>query len=202
MNEDKHNGDIEKTIGDSLSNKLHDKFFKKNKNGRTRAPSTLIKMSADVQRALELRASGITYAKIGQAMNISAYKAYKYVTEGMNALNDILASETKKLRALELHRLDSLIASIWPSAMEGNNAAIETCRKLIETRSKVSGISRIDTNINVSLTIATQLQIRYEQSLASWIADTFPEANIEEVISTAPNAERILEELERDESVV
>jgi hypothetical protein len=87
--------------------------------------------------ALKLRASGATYAAIGEHLGVSAVAAYKMVKL---AIDEIPAEAVADLRAVELGRLDRLTAAVWRNATDGSIKHIDTVVKLMERRAKLTGL--------------------------------------------------------------
>jgi hypothetical protein len=106
------------------------------KNSHT-SPRRIIERE-QIAEALELRKTGLTHAEIGARFNISAKTAHKWICRGMEKL--IPAETAEQVRAIELHRLDSLINRIWPQCTADNLAAINTYTRLADARAKLMGL--------------------------------------------------------------
>lgn len=87
--------------------------------------------------ALKLRASGATYAAIGEHLKVSAPAAYKMVKL---AIDEIPAEAVAELRSVELTRLDRLTAAVWRKATDGDHKAIGDVISLMEHRAKLTGL--------------------------------------------------------------
>ena len=74
------------------------------------------------REALEMRYSGATYPEISKALGVGLATAYDAVH---NAIKDTLREPAEKVLDLELGRLDLMLASVWPMAIQGNLAAVE-----------------------------------------------------------------------------
>ena len=89
-------------------------------------------------KALELRKAGFTYdqiaTQVGYASRSGAYKAVN------SALQEITREPAEVLRSLELERLDALTLAVWRKARQGNVQAIDRVVKLMERRSKLTGL--------------------------------------------------------------
>jgi transposase-like protein len=86
-------------------------------------------------RAVELAIDGASYAAIAAEVGYShrgtAYKAVhktlaERITEGVDTL-----------RRLEVARLDTLQAALWPKALAGDTAAVNTVLRIIEQRTRM-----------------------------------------------------------------
>lgn len=87
--------------------------------------------------ALKLRASGATYAAIGEHLKVSAQAAYKMVKQ---AIEEIPAEAVAELRSVELTRLDRMTAAVWRDATNGEYKAISAVVSLMEHRAKLTGL--------------------------------------------------------------
>src|SRR5260370_20708779 len=75
-------------------------------------------------KALELRKAGWSYPKIGRELGVSQVAAYKIVMRVLDRFGEKAKEDAEKLRAIELHRLETMHAAIWPKAKRGNLGAI------------------------------------------------------------------------------
>lgn len=89
-------------------------------------------------RALELRKAGVSYDMIAQQLG------YSNKSSAHRAVSKLLDSTEKEvvgdLREMELRRLDDLFRSMYPMALKGNFAAVDKCLKIMERRSKITGL--------------------------------------------------------------
>lgn len=99
-------------------------------------------------RCVELRAEGMTYAEIGEALEISSGQASRMVKE---ALTETVAEPAEELRRLESMRIEKLWRIAWPKAQvenfRGPFGAMDTqgewfdrLVKLMERRAKLLGL--------------------------------------------------------------
>jgi len=92
------------------------------------------------QLAFLYRTQGLTFAQIaeqlGYAHPAAAKKAY---SRAVRARPDELVQED---RALDLNRIDLLIAALWPAAMQGDHRSTLTLIKLLERRAKLLGLDQ------------------------------------------------------------
>jgi hypothetical protein len=89
-------------------------------------------------RALELRKAGVSYDMIAQQLG------YSNKSSAHRAVSKLLDSTEKEvvgdLREMELRRLDDLFRSMYPMALKGNFVAVDKCLKIMERRSKITGL--------------------------------------------------------------
>ncbi|QQO78153.1 hypothetical protein [Actinomyces sp. HMT897] len=81
-----------------------------------------------IRQALEHRISGATYGDIATQMRISRSTAYTYVQD---ALKEITREPAEQVRTLELQRYDALLTAHWATALHGDQAATDTCLKIM-----------------------------------------------------------------------
>ena len=95
-------------------------------------------------KVLELRRAGLTWQRIaeetGYADHTGAYAAYK------RAIKRTMQQPADELREAELDRIDRLQLALWPKAMKGDNASINTIVRLMERRARLLGL---DTPIKI-----------------------------------------------------
>ena len=95
-------------------------------------------------KVLELRRAGLTWQRIaeetGYADASGAYLAYK------RAIKRTMQQPADELREQELDRIDRLQLALWPKAMKGDNASINTIVRLMERRARLLGL---DTPIKI-----------------------------------------------------
>ncbi len=90
------------------------------------------------RKALELRKAGVSYQQIADALGYKdASGAWRAVKAG---LKKTLQEPADDLRKLELERLDSAAAAIYPSVKQGQYGAIDRWIKIMERRAKLLGL--------------------------------------------------------------
>lgn len=93
------------------------------------------------QKAVSLRKRGYSYPLIAQALGVNVSTAYRDVQAALAEVAEQLVEETKRFRAMESIRLDSLIAAWWDKAVDqGNPKAMGALLRAIELRLRVLGI--------------------------------------------------------------
>jgi hypothetical protein len=89
-------------------------------------------------RALELRKAGVSYEMIAQQLGYSnRTSAHRAVSRLLDATEKEVVTD---LREMELRRLDDLFRSMYPVALKGNFQAVDRCLKIMERRSKITGL--------------------------------------------------------------
>jgi len=105
-------------------------------------------------KVLELRRAGLTWQRIaeetGYADHTGAYAAYK------RAIKRTMQQPADELREAELDRIDSLQLALWPKAMQGDNASVNTIVRLMERRARLLGLD---------------LPIKITQDITTWDGD-------------------------------
>jgi hypothetical protein len=86
---------------------------------------------------LAYREQGYPFPAIAKQMKISISTAHAYVVEGLNL---IPLENAKQVLALELKRLDGLLAAHYPNAIEGDVAATNVSLNIIHRRSQLLGL--------------------------------------------------------------
>jgi hypothetical protein len=89
--------------------------------------------------AVTLRIEGLTYAEIGDQLEISDRMASRIVNR---AINRVLREPVGQLIDLESARLDALWAAMWPRALAGSARHAEVCVRISERRSRLLGLDQ------------------------------------------------------------
>src|SRR5579884_1106966 len=90
--------------------------------------------------ALTLRKAGQTFEAIGEALGVSAVRAFQLVDEELRAINAQRAEQAAELIRLEQERLDALQSAVWPKAESGDLDAVSVVLKISARRSKLLGL--------------------------------------------------------------
>lgn len=115
---------------------------KKHKPGHE-AAQELVKADRDL-RILELRRSGLSYAKIAAETGVAQQTAYKIVKGYLEKVAAECTEEAKELIALECERLDSLYKALEPKIEVGETKAITAATKIMERRARLLGLDQPD----------------------------------------------------------
>lgn len=89
---------------------------------------------------LRLRIAGASYRLIAEQLGISHERVRKIVNEMLSALSDVNDELREELRRLELERLDTLQASLWANAIQGDYAAIDRILRIMQRRAELCGL--------------------------------------------------------------
>ena len=110
---------------------------------------------AERQRnALELAKAGVPYDTIAQRLGYTNRSgAWKAVQAAMQATIRPAADD---VRAMQVARLDDLLAGLWALARKGNVAAVDRALKIEERRAKLLGLDaaeKLDVSGTISVTV-------------------------------------------------
>jgi hypothetical protein len=122
------------------SKSTHDKSNTAPKRGgnRRRTSPDMIDVAQRQTEALRLRQSGRTFQEIADELGYSDASGARNAV--LAALQTTVVEPNNEVRQLELSRLDALLASLWPTAMTGDQGAIDRILKILERRSKMLGL--------------------------------------------------------------
>lgn len=90
--------------------------------------------------ALAARARGATFAQIGLELGCTPQAAHKAVDRALAATEKAVLGAAGRLRALEIVRLDAVLAAIWPAAMGGDLGAVDRVVKISARRARLLGL--------------------------------------------------------------
>lgn len=91
-------------------------------------------------QALDLRRAGLSYREIAARMGIGKSHAHALVRAGIDGARAQVAGSSDELLALELSRLDGMLAKLWPKAAECDLQAVDRVLKIIERRARLLGL--------------------------------------------------------------
>jgi len=91
---------------------------KKPRHPKARSETTPMDVLAQVRipMALDLRTQGKTFRQIATELGVDVATAHRYVKTGLAELAEQQHAKARDLRALEIARLDALLAKVWPFA--------------------------------------------------------------------------------------
>ena len=92
------------------------------------------------EKALELRKSGATYERIGNALGVSTSTAQRLAVDALRLVIERGMEGADELRQLEVERLDAMLLSVWRSVRNGHLGAIDRCIKIMERRARLLGL--------------------------------------------------------------
>jgi hypothetical protein len=90
-----------------------------------------------INEALAYREQGHSFPAIAKQMKISLSTAHDYVVEGMNA---IPLENARQVLAMELTRLDALLAAHYATALTGDASATALALRVIDQRARLLGL--------------------------------------------------------------
>lgn len=90
--------------------------------------------------ALDLRTRGLTFEAIGRQLGISTQAAHATVSRALARSLAEANAAADNLRALELRRLDAMLAALWPLVEAGDVPAINAALRVGERRAKLFGL--------------------------------------------------------------
>ena len=109
-------------------------------NANTPTRKRMIKAREKDVQALELRKAGGSYRHIGKAMGISPQSALNCCRRALDELMHKIHESAEQLREIEAGRLDSLQLALWQKATGGDAHAIDSVRKICESRRRLYGL--------------------------------------------------------------
>ena len=89
-------------------------------------------------RAVELATQGLTYQQIADELGYAHRATVHRIVQ--QALESRLTEGVEQLREVEVARLDALQAGLWEAAMAGDAAAVNAIVKIVQTRSRITGL--------------------------------------------------------------
>ena len=90
------------------------------------------------RRALELRKAGMTYQGIADRLGYSGVSGcYKAIRAAIRA---VVKEPAEEVLALELQRLDDLLAGVWVAARQGDVAKLDRVLKIMARRASLLGL--------------------------------------------------------------
>lgn len=99
------------------------------------------------------RVAGASVASIAGTYRIS-HKRVNSIIESVLMRTPVM--DARKIKLLELQRLDELFKAAYSRAIEGNLAAIETCLKVMDRRARYLGLDNLNDDNGVE-TVRTLL---------------------------------------------
>lgn len=105
-------------------------------------------------QALELRTRGLTFEAIGRRLGVSTQAAHATVSRALSRSLAQSNASANELRALELTRLDAMLAALWCKIEEGDVPAINAALRISERRAKLTGLDTPSDKAGPALTLA------------------------------------------------
>lgn len=101
-----------------------------------------------MQKALELRKSGLTYCRIAKALSVSVSTVQRDLTQ---ALEEITRESAEQLLVLEAERIDELFRTCYLLAKKGDMTAMDRAIKLIDRRMHLFGLDTQKHDVSVAV---------------------------------------------------
>ena len=94
-----------------------------------------------LSKMLNLRMQGKTLQEIADLQEPKiTFQAVSLAIK--TALKDVVIESISEIRALELHRLDALLAAVWTGAMAGDIACVDRALAVMTRRARLLGLDR------------------------------------------------------------
>lgn len=95
-------------------------------------------------KILALRAAGGTLEQIAEVLTRQGYKTsaagvQTILSNALEALREDDLANVEQVRALQLDRLDRMVAKVWPRVLEGNLKAVAEVRAIEQLRARIAG---------------------------------------------------------------
>lgn len=123
------------------------------------------------EQALQLRLSGKTHDEIAKLLGYGARNnAFRAVKKRIDALNRECNETAAHVKAMELARLDAMLAGLWKKAKAGDPQAIDRVLKIQERRAAYEGL---DMPRALKVEVARELDSNLEKLKAGLAPDVF-----------------------------
>lgn len=138
---------------------------------RARADSVRAKALIRDEKALALRLSGKTHDQINVALQYgSRQNAARAIKRRLAALDRECGETAEAVKAMELSRLDAMLAGLWKKAAKGDAQAIDRVLKIQERRSAYEGL---DMPRALKVEVARELDSNLEKLKAGLSPDVY-----------------------------
>ena len=98
-----------------------------------------IESASTAIKALEMRKAGASYQQIANTLGISKTMAHKHVKKALAELSKQNQQLAQTYRAMQVARLEALLAGIYTKATKGDLGAVEKARRVIDSISNLVG---------------------------------------------------------------
>jgi transcriptional regulator with XRE-family HTH domain len=110
---------------------------------KTKPVEQVLEVQERRKKALELRLSGLNQTQIAERMGLHKSTISAYIQD---ALTNVTREKAEEYLELELHRLDAMLAAIWPSIVDpgedeisGQTWKIDRALAIMDQRAKLTG---------------------------------------------------------------
>ncbi len=115
--------------------------------------------------ALALRRAGASFREIASQLGCSSTSAFRAVSRVLDRTMVELGESAAVLRAMELERLDALLAAVWPAAVAGDLPSVAMALRVAERRARLLGL---DAPVRQELTGADGGPLSFVQVATEW----------------------------------
>ncbi len=108
------------------------------------------------QQAVEMRRQGMTYRAIAAAMHLSDMAIRKMVKKVIARTIERTNESIGEVKAIEIERLDQLLAAVWDDSMSGDTRSAGIALKIMERRAALLGLdapktSKVDVDVSTDI---------------------------------------------------
>jgi len=101
------------------------------------------------RRVLELRLAGMSFERIAREVGYNhGASARKALLRALEREQEEISKLARRLLYEDLMRLDRLLLTVWPRALQGDLEALREVRAIISQRAKLLGIERVGLQIS------------------------------------------------------
>ena len=127
-------------------------LIRRRTKGRTRQQRE--QQKARRTRAVSFRLAGMTYAQIGEQLQVTEAAARSLVQRALDRVEQHTADE---MREVENQRLDRAQAAIWPRVLRGDDKAVSLYLQISDRRSRLNGLNA-PTRIDLSMSVKHEME--------------------------------------------
>ena len=125
-------------------------YVRRHPRGKGKTSARAIRLTERRAEAYRHRRDGKTYAEISTIMRLPPSSIQRYVQHYLESLGP--SRETLQVdRQRQLDRLDDLYSRAHARIVEGDLAAIERCRRIVETQARLQGFITATGGVNVQV---------------------------------------------------
>jgi predicted transcriptional regulator len=96
----------------------------------------------NIDTALDLRLTGMSYRQIAKAMGVSPTTAFNYVKEAISIIQKEYKEKAEELITIDLAKLSKMEIGLYKKAIKGDKGSIDSMLKIMERRSKLLGLDQ------------------------------------------------------------
>lgn len=111
---------------------------------KSKTATITCKAAATAQRCVDLRLAGKSFPAIAAEVGCSTSTAHKAVSDWLERTRKDTAQDAVAVLTLEIERLDTMLAALWPAATAGDCQAVDRCLRIMERRAKLLGLDAPD----------------------------------------------------------